>query len=31
MDVWDMPGDVSVAQLFLEWDPASGGLSGNLP
>ena len=31
MDVWDMPGDVSVAQLFLEWAAASGGHSGNLP
>ena len=31
MDVWDMPGDISVAQLFLEWAAASGGHSGNLP
>ena len=31
MDVWDMPGDVSVALLFLECAAASGGHSGNLP
>ena len=31
MDVWDMPGDVSVAQLFSEWAAAYGGHSGNLP
>ena len=31
MDGWDMPADVSVAQLFLEWAAASGGQSGNQP
>ena len=31
MDAWDMPGDVSVAQSFLEWAATSSGHSGNLP
>ena len=31
MDGWDMPADVSVSKLFLEWAAASGGHSPNKP
>ena len=31
MDGWDMPADVSVAQLSLEWIAASDGHYGNQP